>query len=335
MLEIDFHQVGDGEKCGDAITARITRPDTGAQGVVIIDSGFQEDGEIVVDHVRRWYGTPHADLVISTHPDADHIGGLGYVLRNMSVGALWAHRPDLHGHPGNSGARPAAELWALAQAQGAAVYEPFTGMSAFGGALVVAGPSVEWYEQMLIEQALTAKAAPSLAQLLGAAVVRTANQVLDALPGETLITDSGGTNPRNNSAAILDLAIDGTRALFTSDAGVPALQRAADYLDWAGRSQQAITFIQAPHHGSRRNLDRATLNRLLGEPHQAPWRTAFVSATEDAPKHPHPKVTNALARRGCSVYMTEGHTICHSSPDAPRRPGWTPLTPLPPMEEDE
>ena len=335
MYEIDFLPVGDGERSGDAIALRLTRPDNGQLGVAVIDSGFQDDGEAMVEHVERWYGTRYIDLVVSTHPDGDHIGGLGHVVRNLAVGELWVHRPDLHGHPGNSGSEPAQELTDLAHAQGATVREPFAGLSALGGAVLVASPTVPFYEQMLAEQAVTAKAAPpSFGSRLLAAAVAVRRRALDALPMETLLDDDGGTNPRNNSAAVLDVLVDGGRLLFTSDAGVPALEQAADVLDYTGRSAWPLRFLQAPHHGSRHNVDRWILNRLVGNPGQQRVRTAYVSATKDAPKHPHPKVTNALMRRGCEVFTTEDGIIHHHSPDAPWR-AWGPAPPLPPMDESE
>lgn len=337
MYEIDFLPVGDGEHSGDAIAVRFTRPDTGEHAVIIIDAGFQDDGDAIVEHVQEWYGTSYVDLVVSTHPDGDHIGGMGRVMRRLNVGALWIHRPALHGHPGNSGSDPAEELVALATAQGAPVFEPFTGVTAFGGALVVAAPSGPWYEQMLDEQASTAKSAAAstfFGARLAERAVRFARRALDALPTETLFDDDGGTNPRNNSATVLDLAVDGRRFLFTSDVGVPVLHSAIDYLEVIGRTAIDLRFIQAPHHGSRHNLDRNVLNRILGAPGQAAWRTAYISVTNDAPKHPHPKVTNALMRRGCQVYTNEGGAIHHHSLDAPDR-DWAPLAPLPPRDETD
>ena len=57
MLEIDFLPVGDGEDSGDAIAMRFTRPDTGGIAHVIVDAGFQDDGEALVEHVKNYYGT--------------------------------------------------------------------------------------------------------------------------------------------------------------------------------------------------------------------------------------------------------------------------------------
>lgn len=41
MYEVDFLPVGDGERSGDAIAVRFTKPGTDAIAHVIIDAGFQ------------------------------------------------------------------------------------------------------------------------------------------------------------------------------------------------------------------------------------------------------------------------------------------------------
>jgi beta-lactamase superfamily II metal-dependent hydrolase len=96
--EVDFLSVGSETKSGDAITLRYGDLDGGrsAQTVVIIDAGFSGDGQRVVDHVNTYYGTDRADIVVSTHPDQDHIGGLNTVLRELKVGELWMHLPWQH-----------------------------------------------------------------------------------------------------------------------------------------------------------------------------------------------------------------------------------------------
>ena len=61
-------------------------------------------------------------------------------------------------------------------------------------------------------------------------------KAIDSFPGETFFEDAGGDNPRNNSAAIVSLMIDGKHMLFPSDTGVPALTPAMSFLDSQGRT---------------------------------------------------------------------------------------------------
>src|SRR5690554_6609825 len=95
--EIDFLPVGD-DKGGDAIAVRfgdLMGPRT-SQFVVVIDGGYRETGSDLANHIRTFYGTDTVDLVISTHPDCDHVGGLHVLLEQMKVGALWMHQPWNH-----------------------------------------------------------------------------------------------------------------------------------------------------------------------------------------------------------------------------------------------
>ena len=49
MFEVEFQLVGDGEKSGDAITVRFTDPESGQFVVGIIDAGFTETGDRIVE----------------------------------------------------------------------------------------------------------------------------------------------------------------------------------------------------------------------------------------------------------------------------------------------
>lgn len=158
--EIDYFQVGDGERGGDAIALRfgnLTGP-RNEQSIVVIDGGFKESGERLVKHIKDFYGTDHADLVVSTHPDADHSSGLCVVLENMSVGQLAMHRPWEHaarikgffksgritasglGETLEKSLQNASDLEALATGKSIPIVEPFQGATGFDGAVrILAG----------------------------------------------------------------------------------------------------------------------------------------------------------------------------------------------------
>jgi beta-lactamase superfamily II metal-dependent hydrolase len=343
VYEVEFLAVGDGEKSGEAIALRFTSPIDGGTVVGVIDAGFTDTGPELVSHIIRHYGSDWVDFVLSTHPDADHINGMGYVMRNLRVGNLLIHRPAQHGYSNNSGARPAEELVRLAEAQGSNVMEPFAGVNGWGDAFLIAGPTREHYERMLADQEETAKAEArrlSFAErYFGESAVKTvralAERVLANFPVEIPFDDAGGTNPRNNSSAILSLMVDGKHLLFPSDAGVPAINQAMDFLDGRGRTTLYPAFFGLPHHGSRHNLDLDTIQRILGSHTNEHYGTAFVSVSAESDL-PSPRVANAAGRRGYRVYKTDGSGyIRHSSPDAPYRAGLQPLTPLPPLVEDD
>lgn len=333
--------VGDGIRSGDAIAMRFERPDTAQLTHVIIDAGFQRAGEKLVEFVSTRYDTSTVDLAILTHPDEDHIGGMGIVLRELKVDALALHRLDAHGGNTLRAAGAVKNLCNVAEARGTDLYDAFQGLHAFGGALLVAGPTPEYYEQLVAAQVAEERSGRKAAAATArrSRIVESAQQLaaraLNAFPVEFDFDDAGGTNPRNNSSAIVDVRLDDQRLLFTGDAGIPALKAALDFLDLRGRTDIYPTFLDVPHHGSRHNLDRSTIERLAGPASSSPRGTAFISVAEKAaedPRYPSPRVTNALGRRGYFVGETKAQAIWHSRGVGPR-PGYGPIAPVPPKDE--
>jgi beta-lactamase superfamily II metal-dependent hydrolase len=343
MYEVEYLGVGEESKSGEAILLRFTNPEDGQTVTGVIDAGFADTGPKVVEHVARYYGGNAVDFVLSTHPDGDHINGMGYVMRHLRVGTLLIHRPAQHGHPENSGAEPAEELATLAAEQGAAVMEPFAGVHGWGDAFLIAGPTEDYYEQMLADQEETTPTRAerrSLAErYFGESAVQTvrrlARKALAHFPVEVPFGDAGGTNPRNNSSAILSLFIGGKHLLFFGDAGVPAISEAMDFLDDHRRTTQWPSFVGLPHHGSRHNLDLDAINRVLGPHTDSTYGATFVSVSTESDL-PSPRVANAFGRRGYPVSETRGATYIRiASADAPARAGLQPLDPLPPLEEND
>lgn len=326
--EMDFLPVGEGTRSGDAILMRWGNlsGSRDEQAVVAADGGFDDNTDQIIDHMDRYYHTDLLDLVVSTHPDADHINGLRDLLRKAKVGRLWMHLPWRHASSDAKGLRlkrsldAAHDLEQIATSKGIPIQEPFSGMTLdkCGGVLRVAGPSQRYYEELLLDFRESPR--DTSGRQLRAA---------ESWSCETL-DDKGETTAENNSSAILTLQFGGRRLLLTGDAGIPALNRAADDLEQLGWFQP-LDFVQVPHHGSRRNVGPTVLDRVLGSitPENHKRGTAFVSCGPDArPKHPHKKVTNAFLRRGYPVCESAGNSIRHSH-DAPPRRGWGPITPLP------
>ncbi len=54
---------------------------------VLIDAGNNKYGTIVCEYIKE-YVDGSLDIVVATHPDADHIGGLDTVLKNFSVSTI-------------------------------------------------------------------------------------------------------------------------------------------------------------------------------------------------------------------------------------------------------
>lgn len=339
MIEIDFIPVGDQANTGDAILCHFTDPGTGFNRVVLIDGGFKDTSASIVAHIQQYYDTDRIDLMVCTHPDDDHINGLFGVFEELEVGQLLIHQPSTYGFTSDDvKANKINDLIDLAQTHGTdVVTDAFAGERFFSGALMVAGPTEGYYKELLSGHADSR----SLANKVGSAFQTAARVMKRALstrttdPGEGELTDHGGTTARNNTSFVLDLQVDGYRALFTGDAGAPALTYAADHLEAVGRAASSPDFFDIPHHGSRHNLTSDIMNRLVGPiVGDTRARSAFVSVGKEADDFPRAEVANAFTRRGYTVCATRGKTI-HWSRNAVPRPGWVPITPLSWLDPEE
>jgi beta-lactamase superfamily II metal-dependent hydrolase len=349
--EIDFLHSGDESKSGQAIALRFGNlyGSRNEQVVMIVDGGFLENGDTLVEHVRAHYGTDRVDVVVSTHPDNDHIKGLEKVLLGLQVDTLWMHQAWLHSvGPGllfesesqvsaNVAEKIAKNLESqqtleiVAADRGIPIVEPFGPVTAFNGEIVILGPSQPFYEQLLVEEAqettakvLARRLVESLTSPVTAAAEKITSWVDESMDVETL-TDGGGTSEMNESSVILELRHDGQRVLLTADAGQRALSEAADVIDEHGLANRHYDLVQIPHHGSRRNVGPTVLNRLVGAVGSnalGSWSACCCSATKGDPKHPSKRVTNAFTRRGAKTVVTRADTwrFAHN---APPRPGWT------------
>src|SRR6266513_1027676 len=166
-FEIDFLAVGEGESGGDAVALRygdLSGPRF-SQTVIVIDGGYVESGEKLVEHIGSYYGTDQVDIVVSSHPDRDHIGGLSVVLENLDVTNLLMHLPWNHSDSVAKGLRSgfgtlavkeklekslsnAAELHDIAKRKGINVIEPFAGVSTRDGSFRIIGPTEAFYEEL-------------------------------------------------------------------------------------------------------------------------------------------------------------------------------------------
>jgi beta-lactamase superfamily II metal-dependent hydrolase len=299
-----------------------------------IDAGFKDDGKALVEHVNRYYEPGRLDLAILTHPDEDHINGMGEVIRGLTVDQPWLHRIGAHGGSSLPASKAVEDLIKLANEEGTEVFEAFAGDQGFDGALTILGPDGDYYDELVKEQVEGA----SLAEAARKAVVAAGRSIWDRVVGvlgDEMPFPEKEVTPRNNSSIITLLSVDGRRLLLSGDAGVPALERAWDYAENHGLAGE-LSFVQVPHHGSRRNASSAWLDRLLGAPGQEENGTTAYVSVAPACEHEHPsgRVINAYKRRGCSVHATAGQSKMHHH-GSPPRPNWYPADPLGPMAEEE
>lgn len=358
-FEIDFLPVGNGDRSGDAIAVRYGQP--GAYTVMVYDGGTKESGGKLVEHIRNYYQTDNVNHVVCSHPDADHASGLSVVLEELNVGTLWLHRPWHYSHiildyfkDGRITSQSlktrlqetmaaAYQLERLAVEKGIEIKEPFQGAAI--GSFHVLSPDQDWYvhdliadfekspDQKMAEAAAALSPAGKVLKAIAEVAKKGAEWVAEKWDVE-LLREDVETEAENESSAILYAYMEDHKEgiLLTGDAGVKALTKAVDFLDFHNVSaSQHIKFIQVPHHGSRHNVSSSVLDRILGPRLPAMPNTyekvAFVSAGKNSTTHPRKMVVNAFYRRGAKVIATQGKPTRYYR-GMPDREGWGPATSL-------
>ncbi|MEO1018991.1 MAG: MBL fold metallo-hydrolase, partial [Pseudomonadota bacterium] len=349
------------KKSGDAISLRYCI--NGDEYIHVVDGGFQDTGQSVVDHIKNYYGNPtYIDHVVATHPDGDHTGGLRIVLEEFEVGALWMLRPweyadeiidrfSRFSNVDNLKRRlrdlypNIAALEEIAEDKGIPIYEPFQGATI--GVFRVLTPTRGRYLDLIVESEKTPEAAKQeeetrLAEL-GEAALRAAGKFISLLKAAwgVEVFSSEETSSENEMSIVQYADICGKRVLLTGDTGRAGLTEAADYAPSIGLVLPGIDRMQVPHHGSRRNVSTETLDRWLGarlpaEPAEGEQSfTALISAANEDKDHPRNAVVRAFIHRGAKVITTEGSSK-RTGHNAPDREGWITATPLAyPHEQEE
>jgi hypothetical protein len=111
-----------------------------------------------------------------------------------------------------------------------------------------------------------------------------------------------------NEMSVIQCAVlcCGDKIVLTGDAGRDGLTEAANYAPQAGLILPDVDKFQAPHHGGRRNLSSALLDRWVGPklPQMLPEGqtrfTAMISSAKEDTDHPRKAVLRALRHRGRS-----------------------------------
>lgn len=347
FFEIDFLDV-ETDKSGDAIALRYEL--NGVRRIHVVDGGFLETGDSLVEHINKYYGYPQRiDHVVATHADQDHACGLRAVLKSFQVGALWMNRPWLYAEElldrfanfttvtGLENALREAypnlvELEEIAEERGIPIYEAF--QDARIGEFVVLAPNRELFLDLVvnsdrtpdsIEEAQKSFTERALGTLLKVAA-RAVTFVRSAWGVEIFPPDD--TSAENNMSVVQYANLCGKRIVLTADSGRAGLSDAADFAPMVGLMLPGVDRIQVPHHGSRHNVTSELLDRWLGPRLQSQQVnfSSFVSSAKKDTDHPRKSVVRAFMHRGGSVTATEGRTI-QTQVNAPARAGWGPATP--------
>ena len=352
-FEIDFLPVGEKSKSGDAICMRwgnLHDPDK--QSVMVVDGGFAENADDIINHIREYYHTTYIDYAVVSHPHADHIGGIKKILeyseeKKVQIGRLWIHNPCNHidldkfkrdnlktgmVHKAiTENLAAVTEILKIAADNDIDVYEPFASMQpidlGYGVVGYVLGPTENYYKKMLASFSAT----PSTGEQTKGDRVNYTGGVVDA--NKKRLTNEGNTSAENESSVILCLKLPhGEIVLLTGDAGIEAIELA---LKRAKENElnvpSNIRVFKVPHHGSIQNLGEKVLNEILGAPSDAANRKsalAFILVSKHPEKgHPDKVVTNNIWTRNCKPYKTGGCTLFYSIGDYVDR-GWTTVNPI-------
>lgn len=329
--EVDFLSVGAGN--GDAICLRYGNPLSGYTAH-LVDGGFSETSKTIIDHVEKHYGAWRIDNVVLSHADNDHAIGLIDVIEHFDVGAIWMNRPWLYASEVIDQFHGAYTLQGLidrmrqlhpylveiekiaASRKGISIYETFQGTTI--GQFTVLAPTRSRYVSLIHELDKTPTsyaedAVKSFGQVLTDAVKAAKDWILETWGTETL-GDNLSTSASNETCIVQMANFDGKKVLLTADVGPIGLAEAADYAEAFGVLSPP-KFVQVPHHGSRHNVSKTTLNRWLGPPvpdETTKRGTAFVSVGKEKPDYPRRAVSNAFLRRGYPVFATRTCGIRHN-----------------------
>jgi beta-lactamase superfamily II metal-dependent hydrolase len=346
MYEVDFLPVGMGN--GDAICVRYGNEQTGYY-LHVIDGGFKNTAEAIIAHIETHYGKHYyIHHMVVSHADNDHAAGLIDVLKRFDVKVLWMNRPwlfvdhiiqNFHGNFARDGLIKQirerhsylVELENLAAEKGTIIRDVFQGDQI--GPFTVLAPSRERYITLLpdLDKTPASYAVAADAQRgFFSGLLEKAKQWFDEnWDIETLSHDPEPTSASNEACVVQLGEIEGKRILLTADAGPAALNEAADYAQTRGLLKPP-NFVQVPHHGSRRNVTPAVLDRLLGPKmgNGQSYGIAYCSVGDSQTDYPRGQVKNAFLRRGYPVHVTRGATKTHYY-GRDLRPGWIASTPEP------
>jgi beta-lactamase superfamily II metal-dependent hydrolase len=327
-LEVDMLSVGN----ADCLV--VTQWANNVPTNVLIDGGNKTDIGSLRPFLKR-RGITYLHALVCTHPHDDHAAGLLELLKDESVGIgrAYFHIPQLHVNQadvekalrlaGSSAEADsirktlatATDLVAACKARKIRISQPFAGMAV--EFLTVAGPSLQFYQELLSEFA-DADSIRAVDTQQGMYKIWSAlhDHALETL--DTELPPNPQTTPENNSCVILGCIQDNQKYLFTSDAGVRALEKASEAYNLTG-----CHWMQIPHHGSRRNINPALIK--VFSPTFA-WASA-----EGSTKHPRRAVVNAFKDAGavvCSTHYPIPTNMWIKTGTVPARVGYENLVPL-------
>ena len=277
--ELRFFQVGNASKGGDAIFIRFL-DEYQKPTVIIVDGGYKETGGKIIEYMKS-LNISVIDLVINTHPDIDHISGLIRLFEEttFTIKKLIMNRPWKDSNitadffadnriTDNSVNKRMTEAFkyayqleqvAIAKIGENNIIHPVIGNNYFG-CLTILSPSKDLYRNKLLESDKTPTTVDddSNANLFS----RTMNKLVRYIKG-FMLWQNEDTTPINETSIVSLLCMPDQNYLLTADAGKNDIKEALDYKDSQfGLAYKSIDVLQLPHHGSRKNVTPALIQRI-------------------------------------------------------------------------
>jgi len=301
---IDMIKVGEGD------SFLLTLDSEGGEEVfVLVDAGLPEQGDTVVEYARK-YAPGGLDLIIATHIDRDHIGGMPKVLGtcvqpdqtrlilNVPPRLTETWRPlrktlDAYGKVARAKKLTEAldmvdELVSAANRSRVKISGALAGRSWACGDVVirVLNPSEARLQKAWEETDLLRYVNSKMPEDLVEAILEL----------EEAVSEAPATSAENDASIVLEVEYKGTpNALLTGDAGAAVLKEVT-----GGKS---YSFLKVPHHGSETGLDEDLVKQI------AP-KTAFIPVGDNPHGHPARTILKMLKQNKVSFYCSDKTSSC-------------------------
>ncbi len=295
--------------------------------VVLVDAGNEGDGETIYNHIKKYYNQKYIDLVVITHCDTDHYGGMQYLVNKhkdtndgFSIREVWVHDPYKHVDVDDVKYIRKSETLrdrlnaAYAFSDGSNLLEllddsqifrreVFTGDAYDDLNITVLGPDLGYYESLIpdFRVDLDFKEEQDDEDIYAGLICFIQKEA--KFYSKALEDAYDDKSKVNQSSIVFLFQPNNQKYLFTGDAGKEALHRIVDTdkhnlladIDW----------LKVPHHGSKHNIDNAIISHLKP-------KISCIS-TEKIKKYANQCTINALKKVG-DVYSThkERRSLWHS-----------------------
>jgi len=337
-FEIDLLPVTSGDHSGDCIAFRYGDLYSGgdAQTVVVVDGGYGKNAADLKNHLKKYYncttreGKIRINLMIATHTDADHVGGLAKLSEDDDIEILnvWAHAPqeemnknwfaDKRGTT-NTVRTKLDDAFTqlsnmLANTESSKRWDVYSDGTLNGAKFKILSPNPSFYKKCIANSGKADLKPDEKVEAMKypASCVKDELEDEDYVKGHIQWDDTEGTTPVNESSMVFLFEYEGVRVLFCGDAGKEAMENALAQAEGKGISLEGLTIIKQPHHGSRKNVNPDIMGQMSA-------KFCFISCTKnDVGHHPSKRLVNMLNEKGYRVYTTSGSTL-HWGKNAPDR----------------